>query len=182
MPDLLLHICCGPCSVHSVDRLRREGFDVQGFFYNPNIHPYKEHQRRLETLEGYAKQVNLPLTVCDRYDLDEFLARIVDRIPRRCPICYEMRLRKTAEEARNKGIRTFGTTLMISSYQNQEAIREVGHRLAFEYGLQFHDEDMRDGFRDSQQRAREMGLYVQPYCGCIFSERDRYRKRKEEPK
>lgn len=179
MKDLLLHVCCGPCSVYSVDHLRSEGFDVHGFFYNPNIHPYREYQKRLETLTDYAGRIDLPLTVQNSYDLDEFLARTAHRVQSRCPVCYEMRLRPTAEEAKRRGLSTFGTTLFISPYQNQDLLRETGHRLAAEYGLHFHDEDLRAGFREGQRRAREMGMYLQPYCGCIYSERDRYDKQRK---
>lgn len=179
MGDMLLHICCGPCSVYSVDHFRAEGFDVHGFFYNPNIHPYKEYEKRRDTLRDYARQIELPLTIRDDYDLDAFLTRTVPNIAGRCPVCYEIRLRAAAEEAKARGLTAFSTTLLISPYQDQDAIRAVGQRLGEEYGLTFHGEDLRSGFRQGRQRAREMGLYLQPYCGCVFSERDRYCKQRK---
>ncbi len=174
---ILLHICCAPCSIYTIDHLRSEGFEPHGFFYNPNIHPYQEYRRRLDTLVEHAANTNLPLTVRDEYDLEGYLTGAVQRLEDRCQYCYETRLRPAAQEAAEKGYEIFGTTLLISPYQDQEALRRIGNQLAQEYGIAFYDQDLRPGFREGQKRARELGLYLQPYCGCIFSERDRYAKK-----
>ena len=119
----------------------------------------------------------MPLTVRDEYDLEGYLSGAVQRLKDRCHYCYETRLRPAAQEAASQGYEIFGTTLMISPYQDQEALRRIGNQLAKEYGIEFYDQDLRAGFREGQRRARELGLYLQPYCGCIFSERDRYAKK-----
>ena len=144
------------------------------YYYNPNIHPYKEWQRRKESLEKLASAIKLPLILEEAYELSSFLQRTLPREQERCGICYRMRLEKTARQAQVLGIPVFGTTLLISPYQNRELICQIGSELAAAYNLSFCDLDLRPGFRRSQELAREYGLYRQGYCGCIFSERDRY--------
>jgi epoxyqueuosine reductase len=173
---LLLHICCGPCSIYPVQSLRNQGFDIQGFFFNPNIHPYKEFQRRLETLQAYAAEIGLSLQVDARYLLEEFLAEAMRSDQARCGSCYFMRLRRTAQEALRCGMDAFSTTLLVSPYQDQERIRRVGEAVAVEVGIPFHYEDFRSGWSGAVQESRERSMYRQPYCGCIFSEKERYCK------
>lgn len=176
--ELLLHTCCGPCATYSTDFLREQGYNLSMYYYNPNIHPYKEWERRKESLERFASQKKLPLILEDEYELSAFLQQTVAREQERCGFCYRMRLEKTARKAQALGIPAFGTTLLISPYQNRELICEIGRELAATYNLSFCDLDLRPGFRRSQQLAKEYGLYRQGYCGCIFSERDRYYKPK----
>jgi epoxyqueuosine reductase len=171
---LLLHICCGPCSIYSVQRLREQGWQVEGYWYNPNIHPYTEHTRRQESLRSFAPTVNLPIHWEPGYALADHLRAVAGRedSPDRCLACYRLRLEKAAMRAAERGIRAISTTLLISPYQNREALVGIGTEVAAMRGLAFHSENLRRGFAVSQLIAREMGLYRQRYCGCLFSARD----------
>ena len=175
---LLLHICCGPCSISPIAQLREMGHELQGFFFNPNIHPYKEFERRLDTLKEYATAIDLPLTIDGRYLLEDFLAEAMrfDRI--RCEGCYEMRFHIAAAAAKQQECDAFTTTLLVSPYQKHDLIREVGERVAKETGIPFYYVDFRPGWHEGVRISRERQMYRQPYCGCIFSEQERYCKPK----
>ena len=172
--NILLHICCANCAIYPVAVLREQQHEVTGFFYNHNIHPYQEFRKRLETTADYATHANLPLVVHEEYLLDEFLANVALQPKNRCHYCYRSRLRQTAEKARDLGADAFTTTLLYSRYQNHSAIVDYGQQLAREFQLTFHYEDYRAGWNEGIKISRQMGLYRQQYCGCIYSERDRY--------
>lgn len=174
--DLLLHICCAPCSIYSWEYLSRSGYKLQGYFFNPNIHPYQEFSRRLEALREFGKSENLPLILDQRYLLEDYLQSIMKAGEARCRRCYEMRLLQTARRANEAGIGSFSTTLLISPYQQHDLVQSVGAQVAQETGVKFVYEDLRPGFRESMNRAREKGIYRQNYCGCIFSEKERFCK------
>ncbi|MBP2640820.1 MAG: hypothetical protein H6Q66_1771 [Firmicutes bacterium] len=173
---LLLHTCCGPCSVYPVKQLRESGYDVTGYFFNPNIHPYREFKHRLETLHEYAAQVKLELVTDSNYALEDFLLRALSFKGDRCRPCYEQRLRQTARYARNNAFSCFSTTLLVSPYQKHELIKEAASIIAEEEGIPFEYIDFRVGWQEGVTVSKEMGLYRQPYCGCIFSEKERYYK------
>lgn len=176
MSRLLLHTCCAPCTIHPLAVLRDQGWDVEGCFYNPNIHPYQEWVRRRDTLKDYAAAEDLPMLWPRGYDLEEFLTDALAAGPRRCEACYRRRLGVVAREARERGFDAFSTTLLVSPYQKHERLREIAEEIAAREGVPFLYHDFRPGFRGAQAKARELGLYRQPYCGCIFSERERYQK------
>ncbi|NLY88837.1 MAG: epoxyqueuosine reductase QueH [Firmicutes bacterium] len=176
LEDILLHTCCGPCATYTTEHMVAAGYAPLMYYYNPNIHPYREWQKRKETLEDFAEKKGLPLLLEEEYDLSGFLRMVVGKENERCPLCYAMRLERTAIKARELGYKWFGTTLLISPYQQIEGICRTGEDLARKYGLNFYGEDLRPGYRRSREISRELGLYRQPYCGCIFSERDRYYK------
>jgi predicted adenine nucleotide alpha hydrolase (AANH) superfamily ATPase len=182
--SMLLHTCCGPCACYTTKQLIAEGVTPTLFFYNPNIHPYQEYQRRLEGLQQLAAIRELPVVVEPGYELEDFLAQIASdpQFGKRCETCYRIRLAKTAAKAQELGCDQFSTTLLISPYQNRELLCEIGREVAGQHGLTFIDEDFRPGFRQSQAMAREYGLYRQGYCGCIYSEKDRYYKEKHPAK
>ena len=171
---LLLHICCGPCAIYPTSVLRGEGHELQGYFYNPNIHPYQEFQRRFEALETFSRAAALTVDYERQYGLGEYLRRVVFHEEQRCLLCYEMRLAAAARRAAEIGAKAFTTTLLYSRYQKHEAIRATGERLAAEHGIGFYYRDFRQGWQAGIDRSREMGLYRQPYCGCIYSEQERY--------
>lgn len=171
---LLLHTCCGPCSIYPIDYLREKGMEIQLYFYNPNIHPYTEYVKRKETLQEYAVSVGMPVICDDDYRLEEFLRKVVHRETDRCRECYAMRLEETARAAQKGGFDSFSSTLLVSPYQKHELIREIGLEYGQKYGVPFYYADYRPGYRKATARSRELGMYRQQYCGCIYSEKDRY--------
>ena len=175
---LLLHICCAPCTIYPLRILRQEGFRLTGFFHNPNIHPYREYLRRREALEGFAREECLELKVHPDYEMEVFLRAVVFKEEERCRHCYEIRLRQTAAAAREGGYSGFSTTLLYSKYQKHELIRSVGVMVAEEYTVPFVYRDFRTGWDEGVRISRERGIYRQPYCGCIYSEKERYAERR----
>ncbi len=173
---ILLHICCGPCSTYPIERLREEGFEVTGFWYNPNIHPWREHQRRRESAQKYAEAVELPVIWHERYEMPLYFRAVAGRekFGERCRICYRMRLGKTARVAAEDRFDAFTTTLLISPHQDQVLIRRIGEGVAEEWGVEFHFENFRRGWSERGRLTREHDLYHQQYCGCIYSEWERY--------
>lgn len=176
MASILLHVCCGPCSTYVVGRLREKGNDVTAFWYNPNIHPFREHQLRMEAMKTFAKATNLRLIMAEGYEMPKYFQSVVGHESNRCSDCYRLRLANTAEVAHEKGFDAFTTTLLISPYQKHELIREIGEELEKEFKVNFYYEDFRPGFRESHRLSRELSLYHQGYCGCIYSEWERYGK------
>lgn len=176
---LLLHVCCAPCATYSVHRLQAQGAQVTAFWYNPNVHPYSEHERRRESLARYAAEVGLAVLWEPGYDLVPFLRRIVghERPGERCALCYAQRLERTAQRAAEQGFDAFCTTLLISPYQDQAWIRQAGDSAAAQHGVPFYFENLRRGFAEHHRLAREHGLYQQTYCGCVYSEWEAQLKR-----
>jgi predicted adenine nucleotide alpha hydrolase (AANH) superfamily ATPase len=175
----LLHICCANCAIYPVKTLREEGKELTGYFFNHNIHPYQEFRRRLDTVHQYAEQVALPLISNDDYALDEFLAHVAADPARRCTYCYLSRLEATARYAAEHGFDAFSTSLLYSRYQQHAVIRASGESLGQRYGIDFLYEDFRTGWQEGIVVSKAMGLYRQQYCGCIYSERDRYLQSKK---
>ncbi len=176
---MLLHVCCGPCSVFPLKHLREAypEYEITGYFYNPNIHPYKEFVRRLDTLKAFAAKIGLEhLIIDDRYTLEEFLQQALTAPGGRCRNCYDLRMQQTARYAREHGYDCFSTTLLVSPYQQHELIKAAGEAAAIQHGIKFSYIDFRPGWQEGVQKSRELEMYRQPYCGCIFSEKDRYCK------
>lgn len=176
MSKTLLHTCCAPCSVSCVEQLRTEGIEPIAYWFNPNIHPYQEYKARRDTLIGYADQIGMELIVQEDYGLRGFVCAVAEDIDHRCEKCYEMRLEQAAKFASENGFSSFTSTLFVSPYQQHERMAEIAARAGKKWGVDFLYRDFRLGFRGGQQQARELGLYMQKYCGCIFSEEDRYAK------
>lgn len=174
---ILLHICCANCAIYPLSRLREQQHQVTGFFYNHNIHPFQEYRKRLETVRDYVTAENVPMIYHEPYLLDTFLANVASNPQTRCTYCYRSRLEQTAQEAKNQNADGFTTTLLYSRYQDHQAILNYGQQLAQNYGLTFHYEDYRAGWNQGIQISKQLGLYRQQYCGCIYSERDRYAPR-----
>ena len=176
MESVLLHSCCAPCSVHCVDALRAEGIEPTSLWFNPNIHPYQEYKARRDTLIAYGESVDLEVRVLDDYGLRAFVRAVADDIDRRCAHCYAIRLGTAAKYAAEHGFRAFTSSLLISPYQNHELLRQTGEEMGRKYGVEFLYRDFRPGFRAGQAKARALGLYMQKYCGCVFSEEERFQK------
>ena len=176
MTSVLLHCCCAPCSLSCIDPLRAEGIEPTAFWYNPNIHPWKEYQARRDCLAEYAPTIGMKLIVQEEYGLRDFVRHVADDIDHRCAYCYGHRIEETARFAAEHGYPAFTTTLLASVYQDHEGIAAAAERYAAQYGVEFLYRDFRPNFRAGNQRARELGFYMQKYCGCVFSEADRYQK------
>jgi len=174
---ILLHACCGPCSAAPVPALREEGIEPVAFFHNPNIHPFREFRRRLAAFRELARAYGLECEIDRDYGLKEYLRLVVGREEERCRICYEMRLSETARKAKTLGLETISTTLLYSRYQKHELIRRTGEKIAAAHGLTFLYRDWRELWQEGIDRAIAMDLYRQPYCGCIYSEQERYDKK-----
>ena len=175
--NLLLHMCCGPCSCYPVKKLRQEGIEPVGYFFNPSIHPYKEWDMRLKTAREFAAKVDIKMYDDDNYRLRDFLRRALaaEAVENgRCRMCYTWRLEETARFAAEQGFDAFTSTLFYSIYQQHELMKETADHFAKPYGVEFYYEDFRPGWQEGIDISQELELYRQPYCGCIFSEEERY--------
>lgn len=171
---LLLHICCGPCAVFPVRVLRRDAVEVMGFFYPHNIHPYSECLRRRDTLRDYADRIGLKVIFQKGYDLEGFLRSVAHREANRCTYCYHDRLRATALTARRGRFDGFTTTLLYSKFQKHELIKSIGEAVGRSVGVPFVYHDFRPGWKEGIDESKQLGLYRQAYCGCIYSEKERF--------
>lgn len=181
---ILLHTCCAPCLIHPLELLRGRGYEVVPFFYNPNIHPFSEYRERYFAVVDYCLEKGLALRT-GPYDMEEYFSTVAQDEARRagspsaaerCARCFSMRLTSTAREARRLNIAEFTTTLLVSPYQDQGLIREAGESASIEYGVHFVSEDMSQGYSESVTVSRAAGMYRQSYCGCVYSEKERYQK------
>ena len=172
----LLHICCAPCANQPIAVLRGDGIEVTGFWYNPNIHPFTEYRARRNCLREYAATIELPVIERDDYALRPFIREVAGDISGRCVKCYEMRLFETARAAAEGGFDAFTSSLFISPYQNHDLMKQTALEAAEAYGVEFLYRDFRPYFKAGQEKARELGFYMQKYCGCVFSEEERYLK------
>ena len=173
---LLLHTCCAPCSISPVQFLREQNLDVMGYFYRNNIHPYTECLKRQEALESYAKKIDLRVIYQEGYDLNGFIRNVVFRESNRCSYCYHERLRATALVAKHGKFDYFSTTLLYSKFQKHDTIRSIGESVSSSVGVPFYYHDFRVGWKDGIEESKRIGLYRQQYCGCIYSEKERYFK------
>ena len=171
---LLLHACCGPCACYPAKSLSGEGVDFTLLYYNPNIHPYKEFKHRLAALRELAEKQDYRLIIDKTYPLEECVKGMLEEPVVRCAFCYRMRLRYTAKYAADNGFTAFSTTLLYSPYQKHELIVQAAEAAAQEFGLKFYYQDWRPHYQEGVDISLALGLYRQPYCGCVFSERDRY--------
>lgn len=172
---IVLHACCGICSGYPVSFLQDAGYQVIVYFYNPNIYPNEEYQKRLDAEKTLCEHFGCEL-VEEEYNPDEFynVARGLEQEPergKRCDKCFELRLKKTAEFAKSRGIESFTTSIVISPHKNFQKLSEIGQKIAQEEGLNFLAIDFKkkDGFLKTNKISRELGLYRQNYCGCKFS-------------
>jgi tRNA A37 threonylcarbamoyladenosine dehydratase/predicted adenine nucleotide alpha hydrolase (AANH) superfamily ATPase len=171
---LLFHCCCGPCATACVENIATDGITPTLFWYNPNIHPLAEYHNRRDAFIAFAAAKNLKTEMPgsnDEYGEQAFLSGIggETEAPGRCELCYRMRLEQTASYAAEKGFDAFSTSLLISPYQQHELIRRVGEEAAARYGVEFLYRDFRPLYGQSRKQARALGLYMQKYCGCLFS-------------
>lgn len=186
MRKLLIHACCAPCFSYIENDLRSNGminndgklekFDYTACWYNFNIHPKVEYERRKNTFIDFCdNKVRCKKVVIDEYDMNGYIKNVVEKVGegkkylQRCEYCYYIRLKKVFEYAKENEYDVVSTTLSISPYQNHDLIKKVGNMLQNEYGVEFIYNDYREHFREGQKMARDYGLYMQKYCGCVFS-------------
>jgi predicted adenine nucleotide alpha hydrolase (AANH) superfamily ATPase len=172
--DLLLHFCCGPCACYPVEVFRSEGFNVSAYWYNPNIHPLQEKNERLNAVKNFTEKKEIQLVSDDEYDLDLWLEEVrpgqtTGIKEDRCVSCYTMRMDRTAAKAKKNGIARFSTTLLYSRFQFHDRIKLIGEKIQEKHDVEFIYRDLRIGWNEGIQISKEMGLYRQKYCGCIFS-------------
>ncbi|MBQ8698025.1 MAG: epoxyqueuosine reductase QueH [Schwartzia sp.] len=196
---LLMHMCCGPCSCYPLKKLRADGIEPVGYFFNPNIHPYQEWNTRLKTAKCFAEKTGMEFVADDRYLLRDFLRRALAaegkpalaaagtqeealafvtayklQKDRRCRMCYTWRLEQAARFAAEGGYSAFTSTLFYSIYQQHDVMKQLAEHFAQVYGVEFYYEDFRAGWQEGIDISLELGLYRQAYCGCVFSEEERY--------
>jgi len=172
-PSLLVHACCGECAAAILEPLRRLA-PWTLYFYNPNIQPLLEFRRRAKSLQSLADAEHLDLLLDLAYDPSRFLSSVPWDRPARCEACYRLRLAETARLASERGFDAITTTLLVSVHQDHEAVRRIGTEEAEARGLAFHDEDWRPLAERGVREARRRSLYRQQYCGCLFSEQERF--------
>ena len=181
---ILLHACCGPCSLEPVRLLHEAGHELSIYYVNPNIHPEPEYRRRLDTLRAWAQEAGIPV-IEGTYDVSAWEERVgsfgpdVETRPDRCRACYRMRLEETARYAAEHGFDAVSTTLSVSPYQYTETIREEVERAAADAGIQPVFEDFRPNYDEATRRSRALGMYRQNYCGCRYSAAEAARERAE---
>lgn len=179
-PKLLLHSCCAPCSSSTLERLI-EFFDITILFYNPNISPKMEYEKRLEELKRFVKEKSYNIEFLRlEYDDKPFkeISKGLENLSEggeRCFRCYRLRLEQTAKRAKEGGYDFFTTTLSISPHKNSDKLNEIGKELQEEYGVKylFSDFKKKNGYKRSIELSKQYNLYRQDYCGCVFSKIER---------
>lgn len=190
MRKLLMHCCCAPCFTYIENDISLNGIlneqgiyehvDLTACFYNPNIHPKAEYERRKDAFIQFCKIRDCKNVIIDEYNLNDFLKDVIDNVgvdkkyKSRCEYCYYMRLKKVFEYAKLNSYDMVATTLTISPYQNHYLIEKVGRILEKEYNVKYLTTDYREHFKEGQEMARNLSIYMQKYCGCLFSLESRY--------
>lgn len=175
MSDIVIHICCAPCLGGPLATLREESFRPTGRFYNPNIHPLLEFRKRVKALRVFLESDDLPVEIDDAYGLSVFLETARPLEANRCARCYAMRMDDAARFAAEKGAPAFTTTMLASQHQDHGLVRRAGEIAAEAHGVAFLYRDFRPLAERSRDTAKRKCLYRQSYCGCVFSEAERYR-------
>jgi predicted adenine nucleotide alpha hydrolase (AANH) superfamily ATPase len=157
--------------IYPLEQLKEKGYKVMAYFYNPNVHPFAEYKNRKQAVSDYSHKYNLEV-VYPEYNPAEFFqaVNLKEDKPGRCYICWSLRLQKTSQAAKEIGCNYFSTTLLVSPYQDQEALKQIGNDIAKETGIEFYYQDFRPGFKKAHDEAKAQGIYCQKYCGCVYSE------------
>lgn len=175
MKSVLLHICCAPCSIYPIKVFKHDAYNITGYFYNPNIHPLKEFNLRKGSLKALASFENIEV-LYDTYEIEKFFMHKDFFSEKRCYNCYFLRLEKTAKKAKELKKDFFTTTLLYSKRQKHDMIKMICEEIAKKEGIHFYYKDFRDGWKLGIEKSKELSLYRQNYCGCIFSEKERFYK------
>ncbi|MBW6513577.1 MAG: epoxyqueuosine reductase QueH [Candidatus Syntrophosphaera sp.] len=172
--NLLIHTCCAPCLIAPQRQLQAEGIKISVLWYNPFIQPYTEFRSRLSSLEEYCAAESIPLIVNDEYDLRGFVGKVSANPEDRCELCYRSRLEMAAKTAEEQGFDAFTSTLLYSKYQKHELIIQIAEAAAKDHNITFFYRDWRPLWSEGIRLSKEANMYRQKYCGCIFSEEERY--------
>lgn len=175
MKKILFHICCAPCFIAPYNYLKQKDFQIFGFWFNPNIHPYLEYNKRKLTLKTYTEKENIKMIWKDEYRLHDFLRKAAFREEMRCKACYYNRLKYTAIVARKGNFDYFTSTLLYSKFQNHKLIKNIAESLAKKYNTKFYYQDFRKYWKEGIELSKNEKMYRQQYCGCIYSEYERYK-------
>jgi len=177
MKKLLLHICCAPCAIYPLDSLTKAGFSVEGFFYNPNIQPESEYSKRKKAAKDFQERFGIKVHFGGYHqDLYHDRTNKAKDKDSRCRNCFNLRLEKTHQLALNNKFDFFTTTLLVSPYQDQRKIKEIGDGISMKSDVQFLYCDFRPGFKEGHIKAKELNFYCQRYCGCLSSLEERNAK------
>jgi len=173
---VLLHICCAPCACYPIKVLKEKGYSIVGLWYNPNIHPCTEFAKRMETVKKLEKIEGIKVIYFDSYEPEKWLRAVIFREekPIRCQICYSLRLEMAASVAKRGKFDAFTSTLFYSKYQSRELMVPIAENAAKKFGVKFLNIDFREGWKEGIDLSKEYKLYRQQYCGCIYSEKERY--------
>lgn len=174
---ILLHSCCAPCFIAPYYRLKEAGHSVSAYWFNPNIHPLREYQLRRDALREFASRESFELVEINEYGLHEFLKNTMGDISRRCEYCYKTRIEAVAKAASEGGYDAFSSTLLYSKFQDHNSIVHFAQEMSKSYQVEFFYEDWRELWKEGIRLSKEAGMYRQQYCGCIFSEEERFRER-----
>ena len=172
--SVMLHCCCAHCSAYSIEYWQRQGYRTSAVWYNPNIHPYSEHKKRLESMRSLVKQLDCPFIEIEGYDVSNYFKTINGDEAGRCRHCFRLRLQRTAEVALENGFNSFSSSLLISPHQKHELLAEIGSDIAEKTGIEFLYADLRKHYSESRHITKPLDLYRQQYCGCLYSEWERY--------
>lgn len=193
MKKVLMHVCCAPCFVMIEEDIqnngmlingKRENVDLTAFWYNPNIHPEEENKFRLDAFKKLCNIDNIKSVIIDECDIKSFNEVEENQVGEnkryklRCEYCYYVRLEKTFKYAKENGYDIVSTSLTRSPYQNHELINKIAEELSKKYGIEYSYQDYRHTYFEGQERAKELGLYMQKYCGCSFSKLEALLQRK----
>lgn len=179
--NILLHVCCAPCMIYPLERLRDQNFEISGFFYNPNIEPLDEFQKRKMNVFDYSNRTDCAMLFNQDEESNEFFVAFKGKLdaPVRCHTCWYLRLKKTAEHARKIKVKYFTTTLLVSPYQDRLKIKEIGEKVALETGVRFHYEDFSSEYQYAVKVSKYENMYRQKYCGCSLSIKEAKAARKK---
>ena len=180
-PELLLHVCCGPCAITTIGAAQAAGFNTTGLFYNPNSHPLQEYLKRRQGAGQVAERTGIPLTFAPlEYDPRVFLHAIHGQEHDRCRHCYRLRLERAAQTAKEQGFTHFSTSLLYSRRQRHEEIVEVARDIEKQSRVEFYYHDLRPTWQQGINLSKDWEIYRQNYCGCIYSEAERFARQLEE--
>jgi len=171
---ILLHMCCAPCSIYPLEQLKEQNFKVMGFFYRHNIHPFQECMKREDSVRKYSDLEKINVIYQDDYELEAFLRNCAYRESNRCSGCYHDRLYATARLAKKGKFDFFTSSLLYSKFQNHDMIKSIAESVSKKTGIRFYYQDFREGWKYGIEQSKKKELYRQSYCGCIYSEKDRY--------